>query len=234
MSALGKLKSRIVLHARRRLVIADQSYRGYFTHRCLFVHVPKTAGKAVTLGLFGHNIGPHLTLGEVRDIFARVYGVRDLDTWFTFGFVRNPWDRCYSAWRYLSTGGGTPGDAAFAERAVAPYGGFNEFVRGWLAERGPRQIHFRPQSEFLCDETGEIGVRFVGRFERIAEDYERVRAELRGPTRPLPEVNRSKLKGDYRAAYDDTSAELVGRIYADDARLFGYCFDPSDDDASEA
>lgn len=227
-------KSRLVLHARRRFVIKGQSYRGYFRHRCLFVHVPKTAGKAVTQCLFGHNIGQHLTIEELYDTFERVYGVRDVRGWFRFAFVRNPWDRCYSAYRYFSTGGGNAGDAAFAERAVTPHADFNGFVKHWIAsERGTTQIHLRPQAAYVCDASGALALDDVARFESINADYDRIRATLAERTgrsepvgQPLEPVNTSKVKGDYRTAYDDEAAEIVGRVYADDVRLFGYSFDP--------
>ncbi|MEM8757864.1 MAG: sulfotransferase family 2 domain-containing protein [Planctomycetota bacterium] len=225
------LKSKLVLHARRRLVLKGQSYRGYFRYRCLFVHVPKTAGKAVTQCLFGHNIGQHLTIEELYDIFENVYGVRGARSWFRFAFVRNPWDRCYSAYRYFSTGGGNAGDAAFAERAVKPHGDFRGFVKNHIAsERGTMQIHLRPQAEYVCDASGALALDDIARFETINDDFERIRAKLGNGTpvgEPLKPVNTSKITGDYRTAYDDESAEIIGRAYAQDVRLFGYGFDPT-------
>ena len=65
-------------------------------------------------------------------------------------------------------------------------------------------------------------VEFVGRFERFTEDFSAVCGRLGLPD-SFGHQNRSD-HAHYSAYYDDRTAEIVGRFYERDARLFGYEF----------
>jgi hypothetical protein len=42
---------------------------------------------------------------------------------------------------------------------------------------------------------------------------------------PLPVSNVSSDRRDYRTFYNDETAEIVAKVYADDIAAFGYTFD---------
>lgn len=198
--------------------------RDFLSHRCVFVQVPKTAGVAVAESLFGNRGAGHRTYQELRDVFERAYRVRDFDLFFTFAFVRNPWDRLHSAYQFLMAGGMLPEDEEFARQTLHCFDDFNEFVKGWVTPAHVASwLHFRTQSEFLVDVHGDVGVSFVGRYERIGEDYEHVRRTL-GFGAPLCVRNATRGRTSYRDAYNAESRQIVAEVYEEDIRRFGYEF----------
>src|SRR5438034_10936846 len=105
---------------RRRWMISHK-------HKCIFVEVPKTGSTSVR-AILGKAWKPHLNLWQIKQlmeiswtefggrknrIMAALYllqpeerrretGRRQFESYFKFGFVRNPWDRVVS--RYEGTG----------------------------------------------------------------------------------------------------------------------------------
>ena len=83
-----------------KLAISTKVLRDPFTDcdrekRCIFIHIPKTAGKSVRRALYAT---------ETFHIPAFRYHACDpeaFEAYFKFSFVRNPWGRCLSAYEYL-------------------------------------------------------------------------------------------------------------------------------------
>lgn len=188
-------------------------------NRCIFVHIPKTAGISLCTALFDCKGGGHLTARAYRALF----GGQAFDEYFKFTFVRNPWDRIVSAYTYLSQGGGNERDAAWGRSVLSQYPSFDEFVLQWLDSRNVyTQIHFVPQWEFVVNGQGHVCMDFVGRFERLADDFQYVADQL-GCRCELPLVNASR-RLSYRDYYSGDSRQRVAQVYARDIEQFGYCF----------
>lgn len=188
-------------------------------NRCVFVHIPKTAGISLCTALFGCKGGGHLTARAYRALF----GAEAFAAYFKFTFVRNPWDRLVSAYTFLSQGGANERDREWGRRVLGPYSSFDEFVRNWLDRRNIyTQIHFVPQWEFVVDGQDKACLDFVGRFERISEDFAYVTEQI-GRSCHLPQVNASQRTG-YRDYYSAASRKRVEEIYGRDIDQFGYCF----------
>ncbi len=219
------LRHSLLMRLRRHFVIRELSLRDFDRQQCLFVHVPKTAGMSVASSLFGHRAGAHLTFRHYRRIFEQLYGVKNFDEFFSFAFVRNPWDRCHSAYSFLKSGGILPQDRRFAEQHLHPFDDFGSFVRHWLRpENIYMSIHLKPQSYFLVDEDGEVRMHFIGRFENLETDYEFIRQRL-GFGKPLAKANVTKDRRNYLHVYNDESRDIVGRVYAEDIERFKYRFE---------
>lgn len=181
----------------------------------VFLHINKTAGTSV-----GHAIGlpvkRHLTAREV----IRLIGREDWDAAWKFSFVRNPWDRAVSLYEYRRmkdrTGIGSDG---------LPFG---EWVQRVFGEDPDPAYHnkrrpFLPQSDWLKDDRGRISLEFIGRFERLAEDFQRV-AERIAPGAELPRLNASRRR-EYSEYYDARSRDTVARRFAEDIDRFAYRFE---------
>jgi hypothetical protein len=194
-------------------------------HRFIFIHVPKVAGTSVGRAL-GVQLGLHATIRQYSLVLSR----NDFDTYFKFGFVRNPWDRLYSAFRFMKHGGTrtTESEREWVRQNLSEYSDFESFVTGWLPrvdlDRELYYHHLTPQYQFLCIQGSRPAVDFIGRFETLAADFEVIRRRL-GLEVSLEHLNPSTREGDYRAAYTDEMKRIVARAYRTDIELFGYEFD---------
>jgi hypothetical protein len=203
-----------------RMRLADLRGRGVYAgypnaHRCIFVHIPKTAGSSITQALFGapSRHVPYFVYQRANPIKFHRY--------FKFAFVRNPWDRLVSTYFFLREGGLNWQDRQWSERNLAGYGDFGSFVRGWLTpENAYSWIHFMPQSHFICNQAGDLMVDFVGRFERLTDDFDVVARRL-GLAANLPLTNQSE-HAPFAAYYDSETRDIVRLVYSRDIEAFGY------------
>jgi hypothetical protein len=192
-------------------------------HKFVFIHIPKTAGTSIER-FFGHNafhkkfrtgipnkeimIGfdsesgkyfQHLTLSEIHDLLGD-----GIASYFSFGFVRNPWSKIVSSYSF------------YKDR------GFNCFKDFLLSSKIPDQSHLIPQYNFLFDGDRQL-VDFIGRFENRDSYFELVCQKIGVPYEKLPCNN----KGDhnhYTEYYDDETRQIVSEKYAKDIEYFGYEF----------
>lgn len=194
--------------------------RGFDERRCIFVHIPKAAGISVAMALFGNLAGGHHTARHYRVVFGR-----DFWSYFKFTFVRNPYTRLVSAYEFLRSGGHPAwrNNQRFRDEVLSEYANFEDFVLRWLKPRKQwREPHFRPQHEFV-ELGGRLVMDFVGRVERIDDDFATVRDRL-GIQAQLERLNPTKEKhgtlGDHYA--NDAVVRRVQDVYAKDFELFGY------------
>lgn len=186
--------------------------------KAIFVHIPKTAGLSVVESVFGAH-GGHRSAAYYRKFFDN-----EFEQYFKFTFVRNPWDRLYSAYRFLEAGGLNKHDKQAFEIHLAKCESFEDFVINWLDEKMIfKIIHFFPQSYFIVDDKGKSLVDYIGRFENLQKDYRHIVQQL-GLEVSLPHVNKSNRKDSYQFIYTKEMEEKVARIYQEDISRFSYTF----------
>ena len=232
------------------------------SRRFVFVHVHKTAGEAVTLALLPYLGRDDLVLGatvwgKLRDIhYRRARGISKhssakvlrahlgAEAWqefFTFTFVRHPFDRVQSFYAYLGMmidrrQGPGPRNLLYAlpflergdplkwpaMRAYRATGCFSEFIRHpeFLADPGARSQH-----AMLADGDGRVLVDFVGRFERLAADFGQVTARLGLPEVPLPRHNASSLAEGGQTPLAAEDRAHLAELYASDFEAFRFALD---------
>ncbi len=209
-------KLRTVVHPSPK---GDFSLRSFDQHRCIFIHITKTAGTSVAKSLFGE-LPYHYRAIDYRVI----YGRKLFDEYFKFAFVRNPWDRLYSAYSYLKGGGWNEKDAHWAETHLAAYSDFNHFVLDWLdQDRLKLHIHLQPQIEFLTDAKGNALLDYLAYFETISSDFDLITQRLNLDTK-LAHTNKSS-RDSYVDVYSPAAIDKVKTIYRTDIETFGYEFD---------
>lgn len=203
------------------------TYKSFDRHHCIFVHVPKCAGVSVCKTLFGNLGGAHTTIYSYQLVFSS----QEFHRYFKFSFVRNPWDRVFSAYRFLKKGGMTEEDRTWAADNLSSYGCFREFVTQWLNRSNIWNYwHFVPQSHYLClPYRRGLAVDFVGLFENLNEDFRIVAKRLSlGPDIALKHENAtSHARANYLDHYDDETRDIVADVYRRDIELLGYTFDNS-------
>lgn len=189
----------------------------------IFAHIPKTGGTSVATCVYG---------GWKRHYPLSHYAAFDPDRYrryLKFAFVRNPWDRLLSAYSYLTGRGGpleAPGER-WARANLAHYPDFESFVLSLRDRRTRRRIvnyvGLRPQLSWLVlPGSSKVEVDFLGRFERLSEDYARL-ADRLGVTEPLPFKNASRHQS-YKHAYSAEMRQIVAELYEADISAFGYEF----------
>lgn len=199
-------------------ITPDQLLHGYRLHRgeFLFVWINKTAGASVARALgINKDLYNHYTAFELREIL----GAETFGSMFKFCFVRNPWDKVVSEFRFRIW---------TCQNELTPEADFAEWVRLAYVDRDPRYCDwpkmFLPQLEWMTDETGRIAVDFIGRFENLQADFDTVCDAIRMDRRPLPHKNRSRESRGYRSYYDSETKNIVERIFKPDIEFFGYEF----------
>ena len=184
-------------------------------YRCVFVHIPKTGGTSIEQAL-GHfdelerNAQDHRPLYELREAMSEP----DFGAWFKFAFVRNPWARIASWYKNVIT------DELHQQNfGVSPDCTLEQFLTDHRGIFGmQKQLHW------LRDRDGSIPLDFIGRFERLLDDWAVVCDRLgQGPIE-LPHLIVAKDKRPYTALYDDTTRKLVAERYAEEIEMFGYRF----------
>ncbi len=188
-------------------------------NKCIFVHITKTAGTSVALALF--DALPYHYQAWQYKVF---YGAETFEQYYKFAFVRNPWDRVYSAFCYLKGGGWNVDDKRWAEENLGDINDFNQFIMEWLIpERLQSHIHFWPQYRFICDKRGKPMIDYLAYFETINEDYDIISRNIAG-SEELAHKNSSNRTG-YKEVYSEEAKQKVAKLYADDISYFGYRFD---------
>ena len=177
--------------------------------RFIFAHVPKTGGNSIkqALNLTGHQHDP-VSWEQSK-----------YPDYFTFAFVRNPWDRYNSAFWYLRAGGLGPvngQDQIFKRNHIKDLT-FKQFTQKWK-DKQPPIIHFKPQTYFVDKE-----IDYIGRVETMQKDFDNICKIIEIPTQIVQHKNTTKHK-HYTEYYDDETKQIVAKKYAKDIEYFGYKF----------
>ena len=206
-----------------RYRIMDLRGRGVYSDfadefKCIFIHIPKTAGTSVSRTLFNRG-SRHVAYFEYEKANRRKF-----NQYFKFSFVRNPWDRLVSTFFYLKRGGMGHMDKHWAEQNLAAFDDFESFVHNWVTKKNVWSwVHFVPQHHFICDDKLNVKMDFVGRMECIQSDFSHVAEKIDSPAQ-LVRTNVGS-HDNYRDYYDAETRKIVADVYEKDIALFGYQFD---------
>ena len=187
--------------------------------KCIFIHIPKTAGISVVKAFFGD-----VTLEGHRSVlfYQKVFGKQYSD-FFTFTIVRNPWERLYSAYKFLEKGGVNIHDQNAFRMHLSKYKNFEDFVINGLNDRLIFEItHLIPQSEFICNNKGTILVDYVGRFESLQEDIAVLSKKINSEI--VMDHHNQNTKKSYTEIYTEEMILKVKKIYWKDINTFEYNF----------
>jgi hypothetical protein len=142
-------------------------------------------------------------------------GRRIFDSYFKFGFVRNPWDRTVSLYERRE-------GLQLREKMT-----FEEFVE-WMDYASSTCIHpvpHRLQFDWFTDPHGVVMANFIGRFENLEADWNHICQKI-GIKVPLPHENRNpRRERHYSEYYSSRSRDLIARKFQEDIQRFGYRFE---------
>jgi len=199
--------------------------KNYFFHSrrdCIFVHIPKTAGNSI-----GRVLRPDRFLAIGHDLRDKNYRFPKDISWFedlySCAFVRNPWDRLVSSYHYLKSGGNCEQDRLDYEYYFRKFDSFDDLVKNW-DDSFYDQIHMKPQSHWIYNDKNERIFNFVGKFENLQTDVNRIMTQNDMIPRYVSMSNKS-VHEKYTEYYTKTTTELVGEIYKQDIENFNYSFE---------
>jgi hypothetical protein len=207
-------------------------------HKCIFVQVPKTGSTSIR-AILGKAISPHLNLWEIKTLMERYWLVRggrkdrlleglyltlpkkkrmelgreQFNSYFKFGFVRNPWDRVISLYERK--------EALELRNRMS----FEEFV-DWIQYSSATCVHSSPhryQLDWFVDPNGTVLADFIGRFERLEEDWKIVAKKL-GLDEALPHSRSNPRARHYTEYYSNRTRAIIGEKFKIDIEHFGYQF----------
>lgn len=189
-------------------------------NRVVFIHIPKNAGTSL-YATFGMDV-PENTHCPVTGYLASDAAL--FHDSFSFGFVRNPWDRMVSAFQYLKHKPISDDDKRWAAQTLAPFETFEDFMMALESARFRNRVvgwrHFKPQWHFLTNWAGHNAVNYVGRFENLAEEVDIIGNKI-GVT-PQLTIENSTQRKPYFNYYTPESRKRVAQIYAEDITRYGY------------
>ena len=159
------------------------------THKCIFVHIPKTGGTSVESVLRKDK-----SKGSDHHLLLNYSKKKEFNHYFKFTVVRNTYERVWSLYNYYASGGNqqklktltdyfhhyylkmfSPPYYTDLEISEKMPKRFEEFCDVYLKKRKPffRKNALCSQLEYISV-NGNVQVDFIARFENLNEDFLKV------------------------------------------------------------
>ena len=160
----------------------------------IFIHVDKNGGSSMERALGGRT----WTHGDL--LHASLESIVNWEDYFSFAFIRNPWDRMVASYTYTNRYNKTPQS-------------FETMVRGLVS--GKKKFS---QYDMVkrCS--------FIGRFEHLQEDFNIICNDLNLEIVKLPHLVKSNHK-HYIEYYTPELKEKVYNFTSGDIEHFGFTFE---------
>ena len=168
----------------------------------IFLHVPRTGGTSIQCML---NEAYAKCPGKKYKDFHSPH-INDLETYkeyFSFAFVRNPWERILSFYLFDK------------------YGSNKHSFFNWLKVMKYRNKFVNQMSNWILDSKNELRVKFVGRYEQYSSDIKKVCENLNISFKEPPLLNKTD-HSYYTDYYDNKTKDMVYHLYKRDVVNFKY------------
>jgi hypothetical protein len=210
----------------------------------MFIHIPKCGGSSIEKALLiAENVefdrlrfnlpnglttlprGVNEEYGLVRDgaqhCFLNEYPPYCQENYFSFTFVRNPWDLLVSKYHYFDLRG----------QGIS----FKKMILSMdkVKLRGRHHLSIN-QGDFIDDTDCDFDpsdviktypIDYIGRFENLQGDFDTVCEKIGIPHQKLEKINATEHR-PYWEYYDDETRDIVATKYEKDIKTFGYKWEP--------
>lgn len=197
----------------------------------LFIHIPKTAGLSIQ--------------DWYRNVYGKFYKCMHGDVrhphieeelqWMPgWCVVRNPYDLVFSWYRYkrqmlaekhhrdpIELQHWRVGFEHWLERYIDKM----NYTKDKMTKEWNPISPSKCQLDYITGRDGEIKVKWILRFENLAEDMKQINDYV-ATDYQIQHRNKTdiQIKNDYRAVYTEKGRKLVEKYYARDLEYFGYEF----------
>lgn len=145
----------------------------------------------------------------------------DINEYFKFSFVRNPWSRIVSTFAY---------GKKMAEESD-PWTDWANHLKdldflNFTKEYGPEiQLEWVSEQKISKNDLGEpdIGLDFIGKNETLQEDFNYICDKIGVHRQKIAHVNKNPHK-HYTEHYNNETRDIISKKYAKDIEFFGYKF----------
>jgi chondroitin 4-sulfotransferase 11 len=204
----------------------------------IFIHIPKCGGSSITKQAFfkkRSQENAHKSISE----YAKT---KDLTKFKQFSITRNPWDRIvslYFFWRNMNKKHPYYKWDKYAVQFIHDKNlNFEEFVQAIYSKNSKKfffksydfenhktkkEIDHTKSQRSLLENNGLVNLTFIGRFENLQNDFDKICDIIKIPRSTLPHANKSPHK-HYSEYYNDRTREMIERKYKEDIKEFGYNF----------
>lgn len=184
----------------------------------IFIHVHRTGGTTLS-NLLMQEMGTDVKMvsqhGNAKGPEAALLDAHP--DYFTFGFVRNPWERLLSWYNRINTAGMGKSKAPNASAD------FEEFLLS-LAESSATDADFHfNQLDYFTDKSGVLRIDKIGRLENYESDLKSIFNALGHPILNIPKMNTTQSRG-YQSYYTAALKQLITEKCSRDITYFGYKF----------
>ncbi|BDS10280.1 sulfotransferase family protein [Aureispira anguillae] len=182
----------------------------------IFIHVHRTGGSSI-INLLKNELRSKVEIlsqhGNAKT--AESSFLAQYPHYFTFGFVRNPWDRLLSWYSLL-----TKWDRRSLDQERLR---FEQFIELNYACRPSDPFFHYNQLDYFTNTTIDVQVDRIGRYENYAQDAQRIFNSIGLPFSNIPQQNATYSKC-YKDYYTTKSQKLVHQKCYKDIEHFGYFF----------
>lgn len=187
-------------------------------HKIINISVPKTGSTSLHYGLMSsleikfHMKNPGAAIYHLpgEDI-ARIIGPGRFNNYFSFGIARNPYDRMVSLYHDFHD-----------QRGQIKAPNFDDFILHHFEGNWKKNVHFLPQTFFLCRNT-QVMVSQVYRFEDgIDAIMSDIGKRIGFKSSEAPHARKS-VREPWQAYYGNTEViSTLNANFSDDFDVFGY------------
>ena len=143
--------------------------------------------------------------------YAKKLKKLNINEYFKFSFMRNPWERRVSQYKYAKKMVGIT-NADWANQIASM--SFFEFI----TKRNDSQLNW------VSNKKNNVAVDFLGSGRNLQQEFNNICKKIGIPHIELPHINATKHK-HYTEYYDDETRSIVANRFAKDIEYFGYEFE---------
>ena len=151
----------------------------------------------------------HAAALEIKNILSKEI----FDSYFKFGFARNPWDIEISRYYYILSAKNHR-----HYKTVNQLKNFDKYLEWRISIKD-----IKKQKDFFTDEKGNIIVDYIGKFETLNNDFNYIANKLKLENVALPHKNQSQHR-NYREYYNNHAKKIGEELFKDDIEFFNYDF----------